>query len=143
LDVEKTPVGLKADLPQRGQVLEQFADSEVTGVVDGCFGTKGTTFLVILLDAGVLVIDMQRGEHAIRNHSGSKFAGRTSANASIKDQLHLAGPAEVEVFADHFFKEHPAGYGPVQHLCQRELRLQDRDLVAVTGLSIAGAVRVW
>ena len=41
LDVEKTPVGLKADLPQCGQVFEKFADAEVTRVVDGCLGSEG------------------------------------------------------------------------------------------------------
>jgi hypothetical protein len=30
---------LKADLPKRGEVLESFADSEVTGIVDGRFST--------------------------------------------------------------------------------------------------------
>src|SRR5215469_18756762 len=30
LDVEETSIGLKADLPQRGEVLESFADPEVT-----------------------------------------------------------------------------------------------------------------
>ena len=58
LDVEKTPVGLKADLPQSGQVLEFFANAEVACVVDGGFGAEGAALLVILLDAGVFVIDM-------------------------------------------------------------------------------------
>ncbi len=35
LDVEQTPVGLEADLPQRGQVDEFLADAEVACVVDG------------------------------------------------------------------------------------------------------------
>jgi hypothetical protein len=34
LDVEETPVGLEADLPQRGQVLQQFADAKVASIVD-------------------------------------------------------------------------------------------------------------
>ena len=57
LDVEKTPVGLKADLPQRGQVLQQFADAEVASVVDGGLGAKGSPLLVILLDPCGAVID--------------------------------------------------------------------------------------
>jgi len=39
LDVEETSIGLKADLPQRGEVLQSFADSEVAGIVDVRFGT--------------------------------------------------------------------------------------------------------
>jgi hypothetical protein len=31
LDVQETSIGSKADLPKRGQVLQSFADSEVTG----------------------------------------------------------------------------------------------------------------
>ena len=41
LDVEETSIGLKADLPQRGEVVQSFADSEVTGIVDGRFSTQG------------------------------------------------------------------------------------------------------
>src|SRR5262249_5137185 len=35
LDVEKTPVGLEANLPQCGQVVQSLADLEVPSVVDG------------------------------------------------------------------------------------------------------------
>ena len=59
LDVEKTPVGLEADLPQGGQVLQELTDTEVTSIVDGRFSAKGAPFLVILLDSRVLVIDMK------------------------------------------------------------------------------------
>src|SRR5215467_1933831 len=41
LDVQETSIGLKAHLPKRGKVLQSFADSEVTGIVDGCFSTQG------------------------------------------------------------------------------------------------------
>ena len=76
LDVEKTPVGLKADLPQSGQVLQQLADAEVARVVDGGFGAQGAALLVILLDAGVLVIDVQRGNHPVGDHARAEPAGR-------------------------------------------------------------------
>ena len=59
LGVEESPVGGEADLPQGGQVAQPFADPEVAGVVDGGLGAKGSSFLVILLDAGVLVLDVQ------------------------------------------------------------------------------------
>ncbi len=60
LDVEKTSVGPEADLPQGRQVFEKFADAEAPCVVDGCLGAQGAPFFVILLDPGVLVVDMQR-----------------------------------------------------------------------------------
>ena len=49
LDVQQTSVGLKADRPQRGQVMQPFADVEVPGVVEGRLGAQGAAFLVVLL----------------------------------------------------------------------------------------------
>src|SRR6266536_4562098 len=37
-DVQETPVGGEADLGQRGEVRQLFADVEVAGLVDGGFG---------------------------------------------------------------------------------------------------------
>ena len=72
---------------------------------------------MILLDSGVFIIDMQGWDHPIGNHPCAELAGGTSAAAPVKNQLHLAGSADVEILADHLFEEHPAGYGPIQHLC--------------------------
>src|SRR5580704_2578987 len=83
---------------------------------------------------------MQRGNHPVGNHPCSELAGGASADTAVKDQLHLAGPTDVQVLADYLFEEHSARYRPVQHLRQRELRLENRDLVAVTCLAIAHAV---
>jgi len=47
LDVQQTSVGLKADEPQGGQVLQPFAEVEGAGIVDRSFGAQGTTFLMI------------------------------------------------------------------------------------------------
>jgi hypothetical protein len=55
---------------------------------------------------------------------------------SIEDELDLLGAAEVEVLADHLFEEQAAVHRPVEHLSGRELRLQDRDVVAVAGLAV-------
>ena len=38
LDAQQASVGGEADLPQRGQIGQPFADPEVAGVVDGGFG---------------------------------------------------------------------------------------------------------
>src|SRR5579863_7161245 len=58
LDVQKASVGLKADLPQSRQVLQQFSDAEVACVVEGGLGAQRAPFFVVLLDARVLVVDM-------------------------------------------------------------------------------------
>ena len=52
-------------------------------------------------------------------------------DAAAEDQPDLVGSADVEIVADDVFEEDPAGHGCVEHLGQGELRLQDRDLVAV------------
>ena len=59
LDVEQATVGRKADLPQFGKILQAFADSKIVGVVDRGLGTQRAIFFMILLDAGVLVIDVE------------------------------------------------------------------------------------
>ena len=38
LDVQETSVGLEADLPQSGEIMQPFVDLEVTRVVDGGLG---------------------------------------------------------------------------------------------------------
>ncbi len=43
----------------------------------------------------------------------------------------------------HLLEEDPPGHRPVQHLGQRELGLQDRDVVAVAGGPVLGGERVW
>ena len=48
LDVQKTSVGFKADLPQGRQVLELLTDPEVACVVDGGLRPQRPALLVIL-----------------------------------------------------------------------------------------------
>jgi hypothetical protein len=60
LDFEQTSVGLKADLPQGGQVREPLADVEIARVVYGDLGAERSTSFVVLLDPRTLVIDIQR-----------------------------------------------------------------------------------
>ena len=74
LGVEEAPVGGEADLPQGGQVAQSFADPEVAGVVDGGLGAKGSSFLVVLLDPGVLVLDVQAGGDALGEDPGAEAA---------------------------------------------------------------------
>ena len=50
--------------------------------------------------------------------------------------------ADVEVFTNDLLEEQPACRWPVQHLGQGKLRLQNREVVSVTGLAIGGGVGV-
>src|SRR5262249_60416017 len=85
LDVEETSIGLKADLPQRGKVLESFADPEVTGIVDGRFSAQGAVYLEVLLDTRALVVDVQGGNDTLGDDSGAGTAPRASLRASAQD----------------------------------------------------------
>src|SRR6478609_2286938 len=68
LDVQQTSVGVEADLPQRGQIGQPFPDPEIAGVVDGGFGPKSPSLLVVLLGSGVLVIDVQARGDPVGDH---------------------------------------------------------------------------
>ncbi len=108
LDVKQTPVGRKADLAQIREIFAAPADVAVAGIVDGRLGSKRLSLLVILLDAGLLVIDVQRRHHAVGDDAGTKPAWRAPSNPPIEDEAHLRGSAEVEVLPDHLLEENPA-----------------------------------
>ena len=69
LDFEQPSIGRKADLAQLRQIVQTLADAEVVAVVDGGLGAQGPVFLVILLDARVLVVDVQGRSHVL-GHDG-------------------------------------------------------------------------
>jgi hypothetical protein len=47
--------------------------------------------------------------------------------------MHSYMPADIKVVADHLFEEDAAGHRLVEHLGERELGLQDGELVAKLG----------
>ena len=146
-DFENTSVGLKADLPQSGQVTQSLADGKVACVVDGRFGA-GTHFahlgnlFEVLFDARVLIVDMlatsagaqvylspdKAGhssapvvrDHAIGQHTGPESSRRSLRDSPVEDQLHPVGPAEVEILADDLLEQHPPAQRTVQDLRQRK-----------------------
>ena len=74
-DAQETSVGGKADLPQGGQIGESPTDFKVVRIVDRRFGPERLTFLVVLLDPGFFVVDVERrddslGEVRVRNGPG-------------------------------------------------------------------------
>ena len=139
LDVEQSSVGLEADSAQRGQVAQVLADTEIARVVDGGLGTQCPAFLVVLLDARTLVIDMQRGNYPLGDDAGAKAPRGAPVNASLEDQLGLTGAADIQVLPNHFLEERAPRHRPVQHLGERELRLQDRQIVAIARRAIGSA----
>ena len=137
LDVRETPGGREAGCPQRGQVVQPFADAEVARVVDRGFRPERFSFLVVLLDLGVLVVDVQRRDHALGQDPGAESARRGPRSLADdppgEDEPGLVRAADVQVVADDLLEEDPPGDRLVQHLGQGELRLQHRDLIPVPG----------
>src|SRR5437868_11631049 len=53
-------------------VCSSDLDAEVAGVVDGGLGPQRLAFLVVLLDFRVLVVDVQRRDHALGEDPGAE-----------------------------------------------------------------------
>src|SRR3974390_2848784 len=100
----RTGVGLKADLPQRGQVGQPLADPEVTRVVDGGFRSDRLAQLVVLLYFRVLVIDVQARGDPVGDDPGAEPArGGPRALADdppVEDQADLVRAADGQVVGD-------------------------------------------
>src|SRR3990172_2295555 len=136
LDVEQTSVGGEADLPQRREVVQPSADREVVAVVDDRLRAQSPVLLEVLLDPAVLVVDMQRGQHALGDHPGAEATRGPAADAAVEDQLHLIRTPQVEVVADHLLEEHAPLHPVVEHLGERKLRLEDRKLIAIARTAV-------
>jgi hypothetical protein len=98
---------------------------------------------VVLLDAGGFVVDVQGRNNSIGDDPGAKWPRRSFDDPAIKDQLNLLGASNVQVLPNYFFKEDPPADRTVQHLGQRKLDLQDRELIAVSRLPISGREGMW
>jgi hypothetical protein len=77
----------------------------------------------------------------VRNRPGVTFRPRRSTLA-VEDQADPVRPTDIEVVADDLFEEHPAIDWFVEHLGQRELGLQDRELISVAGVPVGVTERV-
>src|SRR5437764_12923092 len=148
LDFEQTSIGLKADLPQCGQITQPFADGKVSRVVDRGLGPRGDfthlrDLFEILLDAGVLVIHVQRWDYAFGQHAGAEAPGCSLGHPAIEQELHHVGPPDVEILADDLLEQDTPVQWPVQNLSEREFRLQDGDIVPVAGLAVLWRKRMW
>src|SRR5271156_2380534 len=93
---------------------------------------------MILLDPRTLVVDVQRRCYPLGDHAGAEPPRRLLGYPPLEDQLHVIGPADVEVLAEHLLEEHAAGEWPVEDVGQGELSLKDRNVVTIAGCSILG-----
>src|SRR3974377_790480 len=88
--------------------MQSLADGEVVGVVDGGFSAQSALLLVILLDPGVFVVDVERGCDALGEDAGAHPPRGSAGDPAIEDQLDLLGTTEIEVLADDLLEEHAA-----------------------------------
>ncbi|EAR22041.1 hypothetical protein NB231_06621 [Nitrococcus mobilis Nb-231] len=77
--------------------------------VDGGLGAQRPALLMVLLDATVLIVEVQGGHHTVGDHARAKTPRGAPGDAPIEDQLHLIGASEVDVLADDLLEEHPPG----------------------------------
>ena len=71
-----------------------------------------------------------------------KPARCAAGHLAVEYQAHLAGPADIEVLADHLLEEDAPRHRLIEHLGKRELGLQDRKLVAIARGAIAWRKRM-
>jgi hypothetical protein len=54
----------------------------------------------------------------------------------VKDELHLLGTTDVQVFLDHVFKEDASADRSIQYLGKRKFDLEDGKLITLSGLTV-------
>src|SRR5436190_19853855 len=136
-DAQATSVGGKADLPQGGQIGESPTNFKVVRIVDRRFGPERLTFFVVLLDLGLFVVDVERGDHAVGEDPSAELARGPAGDAAMENQLHLIGATDIEILPNHFFEETAAGLGAIEDLGQRKFGLEDGKLIPVAGAPMA------
>jgi len=107
-----------------------------TGVVDGGLGAEGLALLVVLLDLGVLVVDVERRGDPLGDDPGAESPRGAPIHSPFEDQGDLIGTADVQVVTDDLLEEHPSGKWAVEHLGEGELGLENGDVVAVAGPTV-------
>jgi hypothetical protein len=95
------------------QIAQALPDIEVAAVVDGRFSPQGLALLVVSLDAGPFVVDVQGWDYAVGDHTGAEFPGSGFGHSSIEYQLYLFGPADVQVFPSDILEEDPPTDGAI------------------------------
>src|SRR5450756_687938 len=137
LDVEQTSIGCEAYGAELIEIFDASTDFEVASVINGGFGSECLAFLVVLLDPVLFVVDVQRRDNTMGNHPGAESAGRVAHDSAVEHEAHLAWPANVKVLPDDLLEEDAPGNRPIENLGERELCLQNRDVVAIACGAVA------
>src|SRR5712692_8947799 len=133
LDAQEASVDVFTDVPKIVEIGQGFSNTEVAGIVEGEFRAQSLAFFEVLLKFGVFVIDVEAGIDAGSNDAGAEVAGSGASDFAAKDKLDLFRAAEVEIFADDFFKELAAIGRMFEDLGGADFELDKRERVAITG----------
>jgi hypothetical protein len=110
--VWQAPVGGVADLGHGGQVSQLFTDAEVARLVQRGFRSERSSFLQVLFDLGLLVVQVQVGAGPAGDDLGAEGPGSrvlaVQADLAIEDDVDLVRPADVDVVPDQLLEEDPA-----------------------------------
>ena len=107
--VQQAPVGGVADLGQGGEVRQLFSDAEVARLVERGFRSERSPFLQVLLDLGLLVVQVEVGAGPAGNDLGPEgpWGGVLAAQPDLaaEDDVHLVRQADVDVVADQLLEK--------------------------------------
>ena len=141
-DREQGAVDLIAEGAQVRKLVEGFPEIEVVGIVDGEFGAKAPTFFEVLLEMGVLVVDVQTRLDAVGNDPcaipvrGRRGPAREATGEQQTDPIRAA---EVQILPNDAFEKMAAVDGPVENLGQTDFELAERDAMLEASGPILGA----
>ncbi|MBZ5585196.1 MAG: hypothetical protein LAQ30_23915 [Acidobacteriia bacterium] len=104
-DFQQAPTDVPANLLQVGQVRQSLVHVEVVGVAEDPFRPAAASFLEVLFQIEILVLNVQAGVHPFLDDPRAKLAGELLGHHAVKNQLHPVGPSQVQVVANDLLEE--------------------------------------
>src|SRR6266508_3143195 len=141
LDLQQPAVGGAGFGLEVGEVVEAALAADVVGLVDHRFDAQRPAFFQVLLDAGVLVEDVDGDVGAAGDDLDGKLAGRAFGDPAVEDDLHLIGASQIQVVSDDSLEESAGSARGVEHDGARYLDLTHRQLPPIARRTISGGER--
>src|SRR4029453_2747990 len=141
-DREECSIDVVAEGAQTGEVIEAFPEIEVVGVVDREFGAEAPAFFEVLLEMGVLVVDVQTRLDTVGNDPRAVSVGwrrRPARESAGEEQADPIRAAQIQILPNDAFEKMAALDGAVENLGQTDFELADRDTMVKAGGAILGA----
>ena len=125
-------------------MVEGFAEVEVIGIVDREFGAEAAAFFEVLLEMGVLVLDVETRLDAVGDDRACGSRRRAAASArepTREEQADAIGRPRSRFSRMTAFEEMAALDRTVEDLGQTDFELADRDAMIEAGGPVGGAQR--